>query len=977
MTRQLLTESLAADNLAATCAPAVASAVREWRDAGYPSATDTTKRLLEWWFDTDHEVEGKPFAFYDAQREAVESLIYVYEVMKRRDNRTLLEAFLPNPDVRLLQYGDFARYGVKMATGSGKTMVMALCVAWSYLNAVNEPDCDEYATSFLIIAPNVIVFERLQGDFAGGSLFRHLPIIPPEYSDEWGDVRFFMRGDRADLSSHGAVYLTNVQQLYDAPRRSGRRASGPPVPIADLLGPTASDMPDERDDFDDRIVRRRAPLMVINDEAHHTHDEDSAWNQTIRGLRERLGGKRFMAQLDFSATPRFNDGTLFPWTIYDYPLRAAIEDGIVKQPIRGEISGAGEVESADASVHYGAYITAAVNRWQEYRDQLKPLNKRPVLFAMLERSRDADNVGEYLRQTYPAYFGDGKLQVIHTNNNGEFSTSKTRVGDLQKAREIVKDIDSDDSAINAVISVMMLREGWDVRNVTVVLGLRPYSSKANILPEQAIGRGLRLMFPGEAGVESGYRERVDIIGTEKFMEFVADLEKIEDVALPTEKIDQKPIVIVSIYPDTDKIDMDIAIPNISPAYERRSDTREEISKLNIDTVQVDNLPFSLEAWDDTSFEYLGLDALTDEELLARTYQLPSPNTCGEVISYYATRISRETNLPGHFDIIVDKLREFFARRAFGQPVDLEDNSLAPILARPGIGFLTVQGFARAIRPLLRQELEPVLLSAPFRLSDTEPFPWSRPTCLASKTVFNLVAADNEFEAGFARFLESAPDIVRFAKIPLRLGFKIQYIANTGNIRHYYPDFVAVGPDRQHYLIETKGMEDTNVANKDRAANIWCANASTLTGIPWRFVKVAQIDYSDIPAHRFADIVQAFSLPSARWREMMVAEKSDNEIRRQMPEWLEKMGGESVLIEGFIRAEELHKLIEDQYHDLVEKYPDRWIAMPDSGEAIVAESTKELLAKLDELGIDRSDVARRFIRAPGRKVIRTPFNRRPL
>ena len=751
MTQQLLAQSLAADNQIATCAPAVTTAVREWRGAGYPGATDTTKRLLAWWFETDHDVDGRPFAFYDAQREAVESLIYVYEVMKRRDNGTLLGAFLPNPDVRLLQYGDFAWYGVKMATGSGKTMVMALSVAWSYLNAVNEQDCGGYATSFLIVAPNVIVFERLQGDFAGGSVFRHLPIIPPEYSDEWSEMRFFMRGDRADLASRGAVYLTNIQQLYDAPQTRRRRAGAPPTPIADLLGPTASDAPEERDDFDDRIARRRAPLMVINDEAHHTHDEDSAWNQTIRRLRERLGGDRFMAQLDFSATPRFNDGTLFPWTIYDYPLRAAIRDGIVKQPIRGEITGAGEAASDDAAARYGAYITAAVNRWREYRDQLKPLNKRPVLFAMLERSRDADNVGEYLQQTYPGDFGGDKLQVIHTNNSGEFSTSKTRVGDLQKAREIVKDIDSENSAINAVISVMMLREGWDVRNVTVVLGLRPYTSKANILPEQAIGRGLRLMFPGESGVESGYRERVDIIGTDKFMEFVSDLEKVEDIALPTEVIDREPIVIVSIYPAPEKLDMDIAIPNISPVYERRTETREELSNLDIDAISVDNLPFSLEAQDGVSFQYLGLDALTDEELLARVYQLPSPNTCGEVISYYATRISRETNLPGHFDIIVDKLREFFARRAFGQTVDLDDNALAPILARPGIGFLTVQGFARAIRPLLRQELEPVLLAEPFRLSDVEPFPWSRPTRQASKTVFNLVAADNEFEAEFARF----------------------------------------------------------------------------------------------------------------------------------------------------------------------------------------------------------------------------------
>ena len=110
---------------------------------------------------------------------------------------------------------------------------------------------------------------------------------------------------------------------------------------------------------------------------------------------------------------------------------------------------------------------------------------------------------------------------------------------------------------------------------------------------------------------------------------------------------------------------------------------------------------------------------------------------------------------------------------------------------------------------------------------------------------------------------------------------------------------------------------------------------------------------------------------------MVAEKSDNEIQREIPEWLEKMGGESALMEELARFRELHNLIDEQYHGLVEKYPDKWVAMPDSGELIVAESTKELLAKLDELGIDRSDVARRFIRAPGRKVIRTPFRRRPL
>ena len=689
----LLTQAVA-ESSSATCAPAVASAIRKWRASGYLGSSETTQRLLAWWFDTDHEIDEQPFAFYEAQRESIESLIYVHEIMEARDNKTLLETFLPNPDVRLLQYGDFARYGVKMATGSGKTMVMALAIVWSYLNAVREPRRGSYATSFLLIAPNIIVFERLAGDFASGGIFARYPMIPPEYADLWSAVRCFMRGDLSDVASTGAVYLTNIQQLYDIPPKStGRKKGGVPQPIAALMGPTASDTPDQRDDFDERIARRSAPCMVINDEAHHTHDEDSEWNRTIRRLRERLGPDRFMSQLDFSATPRFNDGTLFPWVVYDYPLRNAIQDGIVKQPIRGEISGVGEVQSDDASVRYQAYVTAAVNRWREYRDQLRPLDKKPVLFAMLQRSKDADAAGSYLQQTYPDDFGGDKLQVIHIGRDGEVSAK-----DLQKARVVVKNIDAGNSSINAVVSVMMLREGWDVRNVTVVLGLRPYTSKANILPEQAIGRGLRLMFPGEAGAGRGYAERVDIIGTDKFMEFVADLEKEEGmlredpgeagagrgyaervdiigtdkfmefvadlekeegIALVREDVERVPIVIVTIQPDTNKMDMDIAMPNISPIYQRKTDTREEIVNLDVNAIRIDNLPFSLQPQDDATFNYLGLDALTDETLVERQYKLRAPNTCGEVISHYAVRIGSETNLPAHFDVITDKLRQFF------------------------------------------------------------------------------------------------------------------------------------------------------------------------------------------------------------------------------------------------------------------------------------------------------------------------------
>ena len=361
------------------------------------------------------------------------------------------------------------------------------------------------------------------------------------------------------------------------------------------------------------------------------------------------------------------------------------------------------------------------------------------------------------------------------------------------------------------------------------------------------------MFPGQ----EGYQERVDIIGTEKFMEFVGNLDD-DTGPIPGEPING-PIHIVTIAPDyANKGAMDIAMPNINPIYERRNDTRDQVSQLDINTIEVGNLPFSLEPLDDETFRYLGLDALTDEVEIERIYRLPSPNTCSEVISYYASRIASETTLPTHFDVITEKVREFFTKRAFGQEIDLEDNTLAMVLSRPAIGYLTVQGFARAIRPLTRQEREPSLASAPSYLSHTEPFPWSRPTCEAAKTIFNLVAADNNFEREFARFLEAAPDVVRFAKLPTKFGFKIQYVANTGNIRHYYPDFVAVDSNGLHHLIETKGLEDPNVVNKDRAARLWCHNATQLTGTSWQFVKVAQVDFSDLGGRTLGDVISAFA-----------------------------------------------------------------------------------------------------------------------
>src|SRR5438105_2467920 len=128
----------------APCVPAIREKVNAWRDK-YDGVSPTTRLLLNYWFHTDHRLaDGSRFAYHYFQREAIETLVYLYEVAKVRRHKSLVESYATRSDLRLLQFDDFARYAVKMATGSGKTKVMALAIAWQFFNAVADAS-DDYA----------------------------------------------------------------------------------------------------------------------------------------------------------------------------------------------------------------------------------------------------------------------------------------------------------------------------------------------------------------------------------------------------------------------------------------------------------------------------------------------------------------------------------------------------------------------------------------------------------------------------------------------------------------------------------------------------------------------------------------------------------------------------------------------------------------------------------------------------------------
>jgi type III restriction enzyme len=217
------------------CVPAIREAVKSWKAGGCQGITDTTRTLLNYWFIADHKTRtGRPFKYYDFQREAIETLIYVWEVEKVRTRKDLLERYAQNiKELHLPPEDGFARYCTKMATGSGKTKVMALAVAWQYFNAMREQEeiAKDYAKTFLLIAPNVIVLERLKADFAAGKIFREDPIRPKEFDIFW-DFDCVMRGEGERAHSEGVLFLTNIQQFYERPERDDDE----PEPITAVLG---------------------------------------------------------------------------------------------------------------------------------------------------------------------------------------------------------------------------------------------------------------------------------------------------------------------------------------------------------------------------------------------------------------------------------------------------------------------------------------------------------------------------------------------------------------------------------------------------------------------------------------------------------------------------------------------------------------------------------------------------------------------
>jgi type III restriction enzyme len=833
--------------------------VRDWRAGGYPGTALVTRQLLDWWFDRAEErgAEGKRF-FY-CQQEAVETVIYLYEVKRRQ---------------KMPETGDLIRYAMKLATGTGKTVVMALLIAWSTLHRAKVTG-SSLSANFLVLVPNLTVKDRVRGidertglvtgsgldPASAENLFAYFEMIPPELAQafhpnvlvrNWQSIPLEVgRDDWVPDEALGDGRFVPASVLWALQRRS---RSDPTRAVKRLLGSW-------RD------------LIIINDEAHHVYGEKRSrsdeepevirWNKIIDSIK---AAANLSLMLDLSATPWYGsgspkrEGTLFEWLISDFSVYDAFESGLVKVvrlPEPGEdghryLNLWDQVQGAKTKEEYLSACKGAIAsiygswkgdylEWEEHLTGFRP-GPPPVMLVVADRAERAKWLFEHLTKDYELLRNpddDSPREWVTIQVDSKvFDAEKGNEADLREMVSTVGKPGKPGERVRCIISVNMLSEGWDVQSVTHILGLRAFGSP--LLTEQVIGRGLRrfdytvLNQPIEERLANPNRpdeETVDAFGI-PFVGFPVEKRKRPKVG----GWGQAPTAIAS---DPKKAKYTIELPNV------RS-WAVGVAKPLIEVIDVTKLP----------------------ALIINPKETPPEVTVKPVIGGQPARVLTLVEFRAETPLVASKLR--LARELFEVvSAENEDGLLTgptfeevlDFVAAYVDGNVTAQGKS-ALEDLgiyswmmkARNILETAIHGAPMdtttipihgdppvlRTSTVPEFKWSGVTALGKKCEWSSVPCHTDLEARFSDFLDGAGDVIRYTKNE-RLGFSVTYYEN-GRPRQYYPDFIVdVGADSasSRWLAETKGEIHPNTDVKREAAELWCDRMTNAGQGRWQYLFVPQ------------------------------------------------------------------------------------------------------------------------------------------
>ncbi len=501
--------------------------VRAWRKAGYPGVSGITRRLLEHWND-EEEFEARRFFF--CQLEAAETLIWFREAPEADK----VGIAVPTDG------GGFERLCAKMATGSGKTVVMAMLIAWHILNKVTYPQDTRFSKNVLVIAPGLTVRSRLA-------------VLEPSHPESYYEEFRIVPSHLLDRLRRGSVIVRNWHALnWESEEKIASKRS------VDKRG-AKSDEAYVREVL--REMARNRNILVVNDEAHHAWrvPPDSKVRGVAKAEREQatkwVGGlerinraRGILTCYDFSATPfaptgkKSTEETLFDWIVSDFGLNDAIEAGLVKTPrvvVRDDaVPDAKSYKSRLYHIYNDHEVKDDLNRkakpheplpdlvlngyyllgydWRETANAWQEAGFRtpPVMITVANRTETAARVKnafdrrrvliEQLCDTPRTLHIDSKVldqaeaseepiatieSAEQVNGTGTKLTKKQQAELLRLQVDTVGQVGKPGEQIQNVISVGMLSEGWDAKTVTHIMGLRAFSSQ--LLCEQVVGRGLR------------------------------------------------------------------------------------------------------------------------------------------------------------------------------------------------------------------------------------------------------------------------------------------------------------------------------------------------------------------------------------------------------------------------------------------------------------------------------------------------------
>lgn len=904
--------------------------------------TPMTAELLRFWFQQDY-CELRELNFHAGQRAAILHIIYAHEVLGTTRLRDLYEAVAPEA---MLEGGvlgevtrdrhDHPKYAAKMATGTGKTWVLNALLVWQYLNKLANPQDPRFSSNFLLVAPGLIVYDRLldsfQGkeqngerDFTTSDIYRQQDLfIPDTYRTQ---IFTFLQSSvvtKTEIgrkaTGSGLIAITNWHLLAgkedpdflddDEVEAPGAEID-PKAAVESFFPLTPGTSAGNALDVLDRRFLRGGPLqalkdlpdlVVFNDEAHHIHEvrksdevTDVEWQKSLSEIASTKG-RRFI-QIDFSATPynevgsgRSKGKAYFPHIVVDFDLKSAMRAGLVKSlaldkrkeiaalPLDFKAERDEQKRVTGLSNGQRVMLQAGLKKLQILEEQFADADpdKHPKLLVVCEDTSVTPHVVEYLQST-----GLSEDDILRVD-----SGRKAELGpkDWEPIREKLFDVDRHKQP-KVIVSVLMLREGFDVNSICVIVPLR--SSQASILLEQTIGRGLRLMWRGDPSIDelkAETRERIskgmeptnyfDVLFIVEHPAFSEFYDELVNGGLMVETGDDA---------DNTGATGDLEHVDLRPGYQAYDfeipvilrDADEELRQPSINPLELAPSPYPLDLIIKTvgkGDRFVSQDAQTgtqygdyrvDGGVLTATgyndYLSRMTTRITEALGRTMTKSQSKYNENAKFPILqayrpllTGWLDSYIRHRLFGQEFDPLAEENWRVLLLDDVAHSIAGTFATKLVELQDSQ---VVASAEVQhrsLSEVTTIPVRGSTAEeVNKCIYPKLPIPSQgggLERRFIRWADEDSGIEALAKVhEYRHDFlRRPYLKADGMPAQYSPDFLIRTPFTI-YVVETKAqsaLSDENVQRKQKAALAWCEQINELPeeqrdGRDWAYVLLGE------------------------------------------------------------------------------------------------------------------------------------------